>query len=147
MIRLLLIQLVLFMLPAAGIAEDAMDRGFVEVTIEYRSIFAGNLQILDGVCKPSRGVECEKARIKATSEPCLQNPSSDHCQEARALLASVSCIEGLIFDKRVGSNEKLKVSVCTSTGGFGNLSIRDIKNGLSWTNYPLLKNGDTISYP
>jgi hypothetical protein len=56
-------------------------------------------------------------------------------------------VDGLIFENRVGIGEKIKVSLCPSSAGFGNVSVRDIKNGLIWTNYPLLKNGDTVSYP
>ncbi len=140
-------QLVLILLPIISFAQDEVDRGYIDVTIEYSSLFPGNLQVRDGVCKPSRDIECEKARIKAGDDFCLQNPTSHKCIEAATLLASSSCIEGLIFEGRVGSGDRLKVSICTSPTGFGNLFVRDIKNGLIWTQYPLLKNNDTINYP
>ena len=145
--KIFMMQLILIILPIPGLAQDAIDRGYVDITIEYRSMFPGNLQIRDGVCRPARDIECEKARIKATGDFCLQNPTSHLCVEAEALLGSSLCIEGLIFDGRVGSGEKVQVSICTSSTGFGNVYVRDTKNGLSWTYYPLLKNNDTIVYP
>ncbi len=145
--KFVLMQLILIILPITGFTQDEIDRGYVDVTVQYTSMFPGNLQIRDGVCTPSRGIECEKARIKATGDFCFHNPTSHKCVEAMTLLASTSCIGGLIFEGRVGSGDKIKVSICTSPTGFGNLFVRDIKNGLSWTEYPLLKNNDTISYP
>lgn len=145
--KFFLMQLILIILPITSFAQDEIDRGYVDVTIEYRSMFPGNLQIRDGICRPARDIECEKARIKATGDFCLQNPNSHQCLEAGALLGSSLCIEGLIFDGRVGSGEKVKVSVCASSSGFGNVYVRDTKNGLSWTYYPLLKDNDTIIYP
>jgi hypothetical protein len=142
-----LILLILAILPVPGIAQDEIDRGYVEVTIEYRSIFPGNLQVKDTVCRPSKSIDCEKAGIKAKSDVCQQKPSLSECKEAKALLDSSFCVDGLIFDSRVGSGEKIKVSLCTSKGGFGNVSVRDSKNGQTWTNYPLLKNNDTVSFP
>jgi hypothetical protein len=145
--RPLLMLLTLAVLPITTNAQDEIDRGYVDVTIEYRSLFPGNLQIKDTVCKPSRSIDCEKAGIKARSDSCQRNPSLRECKEARALLDSSFCVDGLIFENRVGIGEKIKVSLCPSSAGFGNVSVRDIKNGLIWTNYPLLKNGDTVSYP
>jgi hypothetical protein len=145
--KFILMQLILIILPITGLAQDEIDRGYVDITIEYRSMFSGNLQIQDGICRLARDIDCEKARIKATGDSCLQNPTSHQCVEAGALLGSSLCIEGLIFDGRVGSGEKVKVSICESSSGFGNVYVRDTKNGLIWTYYPLLKNNDTIIYP
>lgn len=145
--RFALIFLVLTILPVPAIAEDAIDREYVDVTIEYKSLFPGSLQIKDTICRPSKSIDCEKAGIKVKGDFCRQKPYLSECQEAKALVDSAFCIDGLIFDSRVGSGEKIKVTLCTSLGGFGNVSVRDIKNGQIWTNYPLLKNGDTVSYP
>ena len=145
--KFFLMQLILIILPAISFAQDAIDLGYVDITIEYRSMFPGNLQIRDGVCRPARDIKCEKARIKTSSDFCLKNPTSHQCIEAGELLGSSLCIEGLIFDGRVGSGEKVKVSICASSAGFGNVYVRDTKNGLSWTYYSLLKNNDTIIYP
>ena len=145
--RFLLLLLLLTILPIKGIAQDAIDRGYVDVTIEYKSIFPGNLQIKDTVCRSARSIDCEKADIKIKNDPCQQKPLLSDCKEAKALLESSFCVDGLIFDRRVGSGEKIPVSLCASTSGFGNVSVRDIKNGLTWTNYSLLKNGDAVSYP
>jgi hypothetical protein len=145
--RSVLVLLILTMVPIPGIAQDEMDRGYVDVTIEYKSLFPGNLQIKDTVCRQVRSTDCEKAGVKTKSDSCQKKPFASECTEARALLDSSLCIDGLIFDSRVGSGEKIRVSLCTSTGGFGNVSVRDLKNGQTWTNYPLLRNNDTVSYP
>jgi hypothetical protein len=144
--KLFLVEFILIILPITGFAQDALNGGYIDITLENRSMFPGNLQIRDGVCKPARDIECEKARIKTAGDFCSQNPTSRQCIEAGMLLSSSFCIEGLIFDGQVGSGAKVKVSICTSSTGFGNLFVRDIKNGLSWTYYPLLKNNDTITY-
>ncbi len=144
--KLLLLPFVLVILPLICHAQEEI-RGYVRVTIRYTSVFPGNLQIRDEVCKPSRGIECEKARIKANGDSCQQNPYSGECKEAKALLDSSFCIEGLIFDGRVGSEEKIGIWVCTSPAGFGNVSIRDTVKGSIWTNYLLLNNGSVLNYP
>jgi hypothetical protein len=144
--KFLLIGLISLILPITSIAQDALNPGYVDVTVEYRAMFPGNLQIRDGVCKPSRDIECERARIKVAGDFCLQNPTKHQCVEAGMLLGSSFCIEGLIFDEEVVVGEKVKVSICTSSAGFATLFVRNIRNGLSWTYYPLLKNNDTITY-
>jgi hypothetical protein len=121
--------------------------GYIQVTIEYRSMFPGNLQVRDEVCKQARSIECEKAKIIINSEACNQSSSLNECKEWRDLLESSFCVEGLIFDGRVQSGEKIDVWICLSSTGFGNVSARDTKNGWVWTNYPLLNKNSSISYP
>ena len=144
--KLLLMPFVLVILPFICHAQEEIT-GYVHVTILYKSIFSGNLQIRDEVCKPPRGIECEKARIRVNGDLCQQSPFSERCKEAKAILDSSFCLEGLIFDGRVGSGEKIGVWVCSSPAGFGNVSIRDTVKGSIWTNYPLLNNGSVLNYP
>ena len=35
--------------------------GYVEMDVEYTSIFPGYIEIKDEVCRPARNIECEKA--------------------------------------------------------------------------------------
>lgn len=135
-----------FSYPLTSYAQQE-TAGYIQVTIEYRSMFPGNLQVRDEVCKEARSIECEKAKIKIKSEACNQSSSFYECKEWRNLLESSFCVEGLIFDGRVQSEDKIEVWICLSSSGFGNISARDTKNGLVWTNYPLLNKHSSISYP
>jgi hypothetical protein len=133
-------------LSAFSFGEEPMS-GYVEIEIEYRSSFPGYLQIKDEVCKPPRGLDCEKARIQLRTRDCTQKSFSPKCREAEEILASSFCLAGLIYEGRVSRGEKIVVSVCKSLGGFGNLSMRDLKNGEMWTNYFLLNHGDSLKFP
>lgn len=121
--------------------------GYVEVDVEYTSIFPGYIEIKDEVCRPARNIECEKAWIRLRSESCQRGKTPDRCSEAAQLLESSFCIPGLIYEGRALQGDIIRVAVCTSSGGYGNLSVRDIKNTRSWNNYPLLTNGNKVKYP
>lgn len=144
MYYLMVLLLLLGMSPA--FAFDGND-GYVEVDVEYTSTFSGFIEIKDEVCRPARSIECEKAAIRSRSEACLQRKRPDRCSEATELLQSSLCIPGLIYEGRVESGDIIRVAVCASSGGYGNLSVRDIKNSRPWTNYPLLSNGNKVKYP
>ena len=76
-----------------------------------------------------------------------KTPSSVECREATSLLNSKFCLEGLIYDDRISQDEKLKVRLCKSSTGYGNVSVRNTMNGDAWTNYPLMTDGNQISFP
>jgi len=142
----LLVILMIVFLPFVSSAEDATS-GYVKVTLEYKSMFAGKIQVLDGVCKQSRSVECAKASIKVYGESCKQKPVSAECIEAKALLDTSFCMEGLIYENRVGRGDKISLNLCASDAGYGNMFVRDVDKGSVWTNYLLLNDGQTVSYP
>lgn len=138
----------LFLLLFPGFAGAGNDAaGYVRVTVEYTSMFPGKLQVLDNVCRESRSIECAKASIKIQSEPCRQNPQQTECKEAQSLLDTSFCTEGLVHEGRISPGGKVSVRLCVSEGGFGNMSVRDIKKGSVWTSYVLLSDGQTITYP
>jgi len=145
MTPLLTILIILFV-PFTGIAEDATS-GYVKVTLEYKSMFPGKIQVLDGVCKQSRSIECAKAGIKVYGDSCKQKPVSAECIEAKALLDTSFCIEGLIYENRATRGDKVSLNLCSSDAGYGNMLVRDVDKGSVWTNYFLLNNGQTVSYP
>ena len=145
MISILSILLILFS-PFVCIAEDSAG-GYVQITLEYKSMFPGTIQVLDGVCRHSRSIECAEASIKATGDACKQKPTAAKCKEAEALLKTSFCLEGLIYEGRIGPGEKIQLDLCTSDAGYGNMYVKDAYKGGSWTNYFLLSNGQTVSYP
>jgi hypothetical protein len=145
MIPVLAVLIILFS-PFVSIAEDTM-KGYVQVTLEYRPLFPGKLQVLDGVCRQSRGIECAKASIKAGSETCRQKILPAECQEARALLDTSLCMEGLIYENRTSRGEKILLNLCASDAGYGNMYVREVDKGVAWTNYFLLNDGQTVSFP
>lgn len=132
--------------PLSSFAQDETN-GHMQINIEYASMFPGNLQVRDEICRRPRSFECEKNSITLMSDECRQSPGLKECKEAKMLAESSSCMEGLIFDGRVSRGEIIKASICVSYGGYGNVSVRDLKNGADWTNYSLMNNGDTIRYP
>jgi hypothetical protein len=138
--------LMILLAPLAGIAQDGSS-GYVRVTIEYKSMFPGKIQVLDQVCRDSRSIDCAKASIKTGSEECQKKPLRAECKEARALLDTSFCIEGLIYENRIAREDKVAVSLCASEAGFGTMSIRDISKNEIWTNYFLLSDGQTVSFP
>ena len=142
----LLVVLIILFSPITGIAEDSPD-GFVRVTLEYKSMFHGNIQVLDGVCRHSRGIECAEAGIKVNGETCKRKPMSAKCKEAKALLNTSFCLEGLIYEDRISPGKKIQLDLCASDAGYGNMFVKDVDKDGSWTNYPLLNNGQTVSYP
>ncbi len=138
-----LLSLITFAMPAYADDSD----GFFEIEIHFRSTTAGYLQVRDNVCKlPSKNIECEKAAIKANSEECGQSNPPSRCGEARELLNSSSCVRGLVFEGTVAREATVRVTVCKSSTGFGNLSVRDLNKGNTWTLFSLLNDGDSVSY-
>ena len=77
--------LMVLVFPFAVSAGDAKS-GYVRVTLEYKSMFPGKLQAVDGVCRQTRSVECAKASIKLNGETCGQKTMIAECKEAKALL-------------------------------------------------------------
>ena len=146
MIRLGLIVLLVSVLPFTVMAQDKAG-GYIHVSITCKSMFPGHIQVRDEVCKEPRSIDCEKARIRVDSKKCQQDRSSVECQEATSLLNSKFCLEGLIYDDRISQDEKLKVRLCKSSTGYGNVSVRNTMNGDAWTNYPLMTDGNQISFP
>lgn len=145
-----LFAFVIILSPLAGIAQEASGAGgsgYVRVVLEFKSMFPGTVQVLDKVCKDTRNVECAKASIKANGEACQQNPGLSECKEAKDLLDTSFCMEGFVYEGRISSGEKISVDLCMSAGGYGNMSVRDVAKGPIWTNYSLLSDGQTISYP
>jgi len=138
--------LIILCSPFVCIAEDTTS-GYVQITLEYKSLFPGTIQVLDGVCRQSRSIECAEAGIKLTSDTCKQKPLSDKCKEARALLNTSFCLEGLIHESRISPGKKIQLDLCVSDAGYGNMFVKDVYKDSSWTNYFLLKNGQTVSYP
>ncbi len=146
--KLIPILAILFILmsPFASAAEETLS-GYIQITLEYKPLFSGKVQVLDGVCKGSRSIECAKASIKVNGETCRQNPLPAECEEAKALLDTSFCIEGLIYENRSSRGEKIPLKICTSDTGFGNIFVREIDKGSIWTNYVLLNDGQTVCYP
>jgi len=142
----LLAILMILLSPCMSSAEDTM-KGYVQVTLEYRSMFPGQIQILDGVCKRSRSIECVQASIKVNGETCRNKPVPAECKDAKALLDTSFCIEALIYENRISRGEKIPLNLCASDAGFGNMFVRDIDKGSVWTNYFLLNDGQTVSFP
>jgi len=142
----LLAILIFLFIPFVGLAEDAAS-GYVQITLEYKSMFPGKIQVLDGVCRQSRSIECAKASIKVYGETCKQKPVPAECKEAKALLDTSFCIEGLIYENRITRGEKISLNLCASDAGLGNMFVRDVDKGSVWTNYFLLNDGQTVSYP
>jgi hypothetical protein len=138
-----LLSLITFAMPAYADDSD----GFFEIEIHFRSTTAGYLQVRDNVCKlSSKNIECEKAAIKSNSEECGQSNPPSRCGEARELLNSSSCVRGLVFEGAVAREATVRVTVCKSSTGFGNLSVRDLNKGNTWTLFSLLNDGDSVSY-
>ena len=144
--RSLFFVLLILLAPCAAVAGDDTT-GYVGVTVEYTSMFPGKLQVLDNVCRDSRDIECAKASIKLQSETCQRKPQPDECKQARSLLETSFCMEGLVHEGRVSRDAKIDVQLCISEGGFGNMSVRDVEKGIVWTRYDLLRNGQSITYP
>ena len=145
MTSLLVILMVLFS-PFAGMAQDAPG-GYVQVTLEYKSLFPGTIQVVDGVCSQTRSIDCAKAGIRVNSERCRKKNAPDECKEAKALLGTSFCMEGLIFEGRAVPGEKIRLNLCVSDAGFGNMTVRDVAKGPAWTNYTLLNDGQSVSFP
>ncbi len=146
-----LFALLIVLAPLAGVAQEATrsggGRGYVRVVLEYKSMFPGKIQVLDGVCKDTRNIDCAKASIKANSESCQQKTAPSECKEARELLDTTFCMEGLVYEGRLDSGGRVTVDLCTSETGYGNMYVRNISNGATWTNYSLLVDGKILTYP
>ena len=153
----------------------------VTFTFEDHSLFPGNLQIRDEICKTYKtticddattalrssecrldpslekcvqakgdvldACPCKEAIFKLTSPECQQTPPVYACYEAKKMQNSANCIPGLIIETPAGKGVKLNISACKSAGGFGNVSIRDSSKTSEWTNYPLISDKNTITYP
>jgi hypothetical protein len=141
-----LVILIILISPVMSFAEDATS-GYVQVTLEYKSMFPGKIQVVDGVCRQSRSIDCAMASIKVNGETCKRKNMSAECKEARALLDTSFCIEGLIYENRTSRGEKILLNLCTSDAGFGNMLVRDVDKGSVWTTYFLLNEGQAVSYP
>lgn len=141
-----LAMLMILLFPFAANAGDGKN-GYVRVTLEYKSMFQGKIQVVDGVCRQSRSIECAKASIKLNSDTCRQKTAIAECKEAKALLDTSFCVEGLVYENRVTQGEKIPLSICASEAGFGELLVRDVDKGGIWTNYVLLSDGQPVSYP
>ncbi len=138
--------LIILLSPIVSIAEDAPS-GYVRVTLEYKSMFPGKIQVVDGVCKQSRSIECAMASIKVNGETCGKKRHSSECDDAKALLDTSFCKEGLIYENRVGPGLKISLELCVSDAGFGNMYVRNLDSGSIWTNYFLLSDGQSVSFP
>lgn len=144
--RILIPILMIISLSRLGFA-DERSGSYVEVTVEYSSMFPGYVQIKDQECTLSAYLECEKARIRLQREDCGKHKRSPECREAEELLTTSFCIPGLIHEGMASAGDKVTVSVCKSSGGFGNIAIRNLWNGEVWTNYFLITDGKTLKYP
>jgi hypothetical protein len=143
----ILVPLLLFLsLFRPGFAEEG-NGSYVDITIEFSSLFPGYVQIKDEECALSSFFECEKAAIRLRREDCRRPGQSPECAEAGEILATSTCIPGLIYEGTASRGDKVTVSVCKSSGGFGNISVRNLRNGLVWTRYFLLTDGNTVRYP
>lgn len=138
--------LLIISLSRPGFA-DERSGSYVEVTIEYSSMFPGYVQIKDEECKLSTFLDCEKAGIRLRREDCGKHKRSPECAEAEDILATSFCIPGLIYEGMASRGDKVTVSVCKSSGGFGNIAIRNLRNGEIWTRYFLISDGNTLKYP
>lgn len=141
-----LVFLIILFTPVLSIAEDSTD-GFIRVTLEIKSMSPGNIQVLDGVCRRSKNIECAEAGIRINGETCKQKPMLDKCKEARALLNTSFCLKGLIYENRITPGNKIQLDLCASDAGYGNMFVKDVDKDSSWTNYSLLNDGQTVSYP
>ncbi len=110
-------------------------------------MFPGYVQIKDEECSLSTDLYCEMARIRLRREDCVKRRRSPDCAEAEDILAASSCIPGLIYEGTASRGEKVTVSVCKSSGGFGNIAVRNLRNGEIWTKYFLISDGNTVKYP
>lgn len=147
--RILITMLLFISLSQPGFA-DERSGSYVEVTVEYSSMFPGYVQIKDEECALSTVFECEKARIRLQGEDCgkkHKHKGSPECREAEEILATSFCIPGLIYEGMATRGERVTVSVCKSSGGFGNIGVRDLRSGVVWTKYFLLSDGNTLKYP
>lgn len=142
----LLSALIIMLSPHTLLAQSGTS-GYIQVTLEYTSMFPGKLQVVDMTCKQPRSVECAKANITLQREACQQQPVPVECNEARTLLDTSFCIEGLVHDGRISQGEKIIVRLCKSASGYGNLSMRNAEKGERWTNHLLLNDGQIITYP
>jgi len=142
----ILVVLIILFSPFVSIAEDSMD-GFLRVTLEYKAMSPGTIQVVDGVCRYSRSIECAEASIKVSGETCRQKPMLAKCREAKALLDTSFCIEGLIYESRISPGKKIQLDLCVSDTGYGNMFVKDKDNDSSWTNYSLLNDGQSVSFP
>lgn len=142
----LLSVLLVVLSPVAGFAQNSAS-GYIQVTVEYTSMFPGKLQVRDMVCRDRRSAECAKADITLQSEVCRQQPAAAACTEAMTLLDTSFCIAGLVLESRVSQGEKVQARLCRSASGFGTLSVRDVEKGETWTTHVLLNDGASVSYP
>ena len=145
-VKLACLTLLLSALPFTIIAQDKTD-SYVQISINYTSMFQGHIQVRDEICKGPRSIDCEKASIRVNSEKCRKVPTLTECQEAKSLLDSKFCMEGLIYDGMMSYGQKLNVRLCKSSTGYANLSVRNTTDGDAWTNYSLITGGEQISYP
>ncbi len=175
------ILLFIFFLTIATTTAFGGSSGLITFDFEDHSLFPGNLQIRDEICKPSKisicnnsnaiidssecqqnpalnkcvqslddalkACPCKEAGIKLRSSECRGTTSSVECIKAKNLASSAQCIPGLIYEGPAGKSVKLKLSVCKSSGGYGNVSVRDTSKSSEWTNYTLIDDGDTITFP
>jgi hypothetical protein len=141
-----LFSLLLFIAFASPVLAADESDVYVEVEVEFHSMSAGYLQIKDNICKIPRSIDCEKARIKMNSDECNRGNPPEKCKEAKELLESSFCLPGLVFEGVVPRGETIRVRVCKSFSGYGNLSVRDLNNTSIWTVYSLLNDGDNVKY-
>jgi hypothetical protein len=53
----------------------------------------------------------------------------------------------LIYEGPAAKGIKLKLSACKSSGGYANVSVRDSSKTSEWTNYSLIDDESSITYP
>jgi len=90
---------------------------------------------------------CGRAGMTLASEVCRDRQSSQECTDARAKIDSASCQKGLIYDGSVPIGAKITLTISSTPGGYGAVSIRDIRKGPTWKSYRIISDGEMIRYP
>lgn len=144
--KILIPVLLIISLSRPGFAGER-NGGSVDITIEFSLLFPGYVQIKDEECALSSFFECEKAVIRLRRADCRKQMRSPECIDSEDILSTSACIPGLIYEGFASRGDKVTVSVCKSSGGFGNIAVRDLRSGVIWTRYFLLRDGNTVRYP
>lgn len=109
-------------------------------------MFRQTLLVRDDVCPPAPDSACLLAAALCDSDECRRKPNLKRCRDARLILDSEQCVDGLISSATLEPGDTLPLAICRPADGHGQISVRS-RNSSTWVRHLWVKDGDTIEFP
>lgn len=135
--------LIVVLLPALLQAQEPQT---IRVVLKNTSMFRQTLLVRDDVCPAAPDSDCVLAESLRDSDECRREPNLERCRDARRLLDSEQCVDGVTRSATLEPGDTLSLAICRPAAGHGQISVRSRNSG-RWVRHLWLRDGDTVNAP